>query len=361
MASPAEPVDLGSPFFVGIGGAGMSGLAKILAIRGAKVSGSDAKDSTLLLALRQLGCTVHVGHDRANVGDASCVVVSSAIRQDNPELVVARERGIPIVHRADALARLMDGRRSVAIAGTHGKTTTTSMLAVGLTSLGLDPSFAIGADLNEAGSNAHHGSGDIFVAEADESDRSFHKYAPEVAVVLNVELDHHANYGSLEDVLEAFEIFAHRIAPGGTLVLSADDSGALTLRDRLAASAPELTVVTVGESADADLRLVAIESLGLASRVTVRSRADGEELLFTVAVPGRHNASNAVMALAVGRALGIEPARMAEGLGNYQESAGASSSRARRAASASSTRTRTTPPRSPPTWRPRAARWARAG
>ncbi|WP_406281204.1 UDP-N-acetylmuramate--L-alanine ligase [Embleya sp. NBC_00896] len=318
MASPAEPVDLGSPFFVGIGGAGMSGLAKILAIRGAKVSGSDAKDSTLLLALRQLGCTVHVGHDRANVGDASCVVVSSAIRQDNPELVVARERGIPIVHRADALARLMDGRRSVAIAGTHGKTTTTSMLAVGLTSLGLDPSFAIGADLNEAGSNAHHGSGDIFVAEADESDRSFHKYAPEVAVVLNVELDHHANYGSLEDVLEAFEIFAHRIAPGGTLVLSADDSGALTLRDRLAASAPELTVVTVGESADADLRLVAIESLGLASRVTVRSRADGEELLFTVAVPGRHNASNAVMALAVGRALGIEPARMAEGLGNYQ-------------------------------------------
>ncbi|MFI6978154.1 UDP-N-acetylmuramate--L-alanine ligase [Embleya sp. NPDC050154] len=319
MAPPAEPVDLGSPFFVGIGGAGMSGLAKILAIRGARVSGSDAKDSTQVLALRQLGCTVHVGHDAANVADdVTCVVVSSAIRESNPELVVARERGIPIVHRADALARLMDGRRSVAVAGTHGKTTTTSMLAVGLTSLGLDPSFAIGADLNEAGSNAHHGSGNIFVAEADESDRSFHKYAPEVAVVLNVELDHHANYGSLDDVLEAFEIFAARIVPGGTLVVSADDAGALTLRERLAVSLPTLNVVTVGEREHADLRLVEIESLGLGSRVTVRGKAAGGELDFTVAVPGRHNASNAVMALAVGLALGVEPQRMAEGLGNYQ-------------------------------------------
>jgi UDP-N-acetylmuramate--alanine ligase len=317
MAPPAEPVDLGSPFFVGIGGAGMSGLAKILAIRGAKVSGSDAKDSTLLLALRQLGCTVHVGHHADNVQDASCIVVSSAIRPDNPELVVARERGIPVIHRADALARLMDGRRSVAIAGTHGKTTTTSMLSVGLTSLGLDPSFAIGADLNEAGSNAHHGSGDIFVAEADESDRSFHKYAPEIAVVLNVELDHHANYGSLDDVLESFEVFAHRIVPGGTLVLSADDSGAHSLRERLAASAPELNIVTVGESEQADLRLVGIESLGLSSRVTVRAKGEPADLVFTVAVPGRHNASNAVMALAVGRALGVAPQRMAEGLGNY--------------------------------------------
>ncbi|MCF2526249.1 UDP-N-acetylmuramate--L-alanine ligase [Yinghuangia sp. KLBMP8922] len=296
----------------------MSGLAKILAIRGAKVAGSDAKDSTALLALRALGCQVHVGHAAENLAaDATCVVVSSAIRADNPELVAAQERGIPVVHRADALARLMDGRRAVAVAGTHGKTTTTSMLAVSLTSLGLDPSFAIGADLNEAGSNAHHGDGDIFVAEADESDRSFHKYAPEVAVVLNVELDHHANYASLDEVLDSFEIFAHRIVPGGTLVVSADDSGAGTLRTRLAKSAPELNVVTVGESADADLQIVKVEPQGLSAKVTVRGKA-GAEHVFTVAVPGRVNASNAVMALAVGLALGIDPAEMGGALGKYQ-------------------------------------------
>ncbi|MDI2125129.1 UDP-N-acetylmuramate--L-alanine ligase [Yinghuangia seranimata] len=323
MAAPDAPVsdpaiDLGSPHFIGIGGAGMSGLAKILAIRGAKVAGSDAKESTALLALRALGCQVHVGHAAANLGDASCVVVSSAIRADNPELVAAQERGIPVVHRADALARLMDNRRAVAVAGTHGKTTTTSMLAVSLTSLGLDPSFAIGADLNEAGSNAHHGEGEIFVAEADESDRSFHKYAPEVAVVLNVELDHHANYASLDEVLDSFETFAHRIVPGGTLVLSADDSGALALRDRLAVSAPQLTVVTVGERDEADLQLVKIEPQGLASKVTVRVGKAGGEHVFTVSVPGRVNASNAVMALAVGRALGLETDAMGTALGNYQ-------------------------------------------
>lgn len=318
-ASPADPpvIDLGSPHFIGIGGAGMSGLAKILAIRGSKVAGSDAKDSTALLALRQLGCRVHAGHAAENLGDASCVVVSSAIRQDNPELVAARERGIPVVHRADALARLMDDRRAVAIAGTHGKTTTTSMLAVSLMSLGLDPSFAIGADLNEAGSNAHHGDGDIFVAEADESDRSFLKYAPEVAVVLNVELDHHANYASLDEVLDAFEAFARRIVPGGTLVLSADDAGAGTLRTRLAASAPDLAVLTVGESDTADLRIAKIEQQGLSSTVTVHGRG-GAEHVFTIAVPGRVNASNAVMALAVGLALGIDPADMGAALGKYQ-------------------------------------------
>ncbi|WP_436788668.1 UDP-N-acetylmuramate--L-alanine ligase [Yinghuangia sp. YIM S10712] len=318
-ASPADPpaIDLGSPHFIGIGGAGMSGLAKILAIRGAKVAGSDAKDSTALLALRQLGCRVHAGHAAENVGDASCVVVSSAIRPDNPELVAARERGIPVVHRADALARLMDDRRAVAVAGTHGKTTTTSMLAVSLMSLGLDPSFAIGADLNEAGSNAHHGDGDIFVAEADESDRSFLKYAPEVAVVLNVELDHHANYGSLDDVLDAFEAFAQRIVPGGTLVLSADDAGAGALRDRLTESAPDLSVVTVGESDSADLQIAKVEQQGLGSTVTVRGKG-GAEHVFSVAVPGRVNASNAVMALAVGLALGIDPAEMGAALGKYQ-------------------------------------------
>jgi UDP-N-acetylmuramate--alanine ligase len=318
-AAPAPQADLSGPHFIGIGGAGMSGLAKILALRGAKVSGSDAKDSTLMLSLRQLGCDVHVGHAAGNLPPtATAVVVSSAIRADNPELVAAQERGVPVIHRADALARLMDGRRAVAVAGTHGKTTTTSMLAVSLTSLGLDPSFAIGADLNEAGSNAHHGDGDVFVAEADESDRSFHKYAPEVAIVLNVELDHHANYADLDAVYESFEIFAHRITPGGTLILSADDSGALALRDRVAVSLPELNIVTVGQAEGADLRMVRYEPQGLSAKITVRFTADGSEQAFEIAVPGRHNASNAVMALAAGRALGIDSGRMAEGLGNYR-------------------------------------------
>jgi UDP-N-acetylmuramate--alanine ligase len=229
--------------------------------------------------------------------------------------VAARERGIPVIHRADALARLMDGHRAIAVAGTHGKTTTTSMLAVSLTTLGLDPSFSIGADLNEAGSNAHHGEGEFFVAEADESDRSFHRYAPEVAIVLNVELDHHANYASLDEVYDSFETFARRVVPGGTLVVSADDDGARALRARLAASTPELNVLTVGFDEGADLRVVTVEPRGMGSRVTVRD--SGTEITFDVAVPGRHNASNAVMALAAGRAAGVPADALAEALGNY--------------------------------------------
>ncbi|NYI03233.1 UDP-N-acetylmuramate--L-alanine ligase [Allostreptomyces psammosilenae] len=326
----AAAVDLSAPHFVGIGGAGMSGLAKILTLRGAKVSGSDAKESTVVLALRRLGAEVHVGHAAENVPPvATALVVSSAIRPDNPELLAARERGLPVVHRSDALARLMDGRRSIAVAGTHGKTTTTSMLAVALTGLGLDPSFAIGGDLNEPGSNAHHGTGDLFVAEADESDRSFHKYAPDVAIVLNVELDHHANYASLEEVYESFETFAGRITPGGTLVVGADDPGAreLTRRLRPRAEAGRLRIVTVGAADDADVRIDSITPRGLASDLRVRFTTDiagaadataGTELAFTVSVPGRHYAHNATAALAAGVAAGVPAAGMAEALGTYQ-------------------------------------------
>ncbi|MFJ4625844.1 UDP-N-acetylmuramate--L-alanine ligase [Streptomyces sp. NPDC088847] len=312
--APGLPTAMDRPHFIGIGGAGMSGIAKILAQRGAKVAGSDAKDSATADALRALGATVHIGHAAEHLADdATCVVVSSAIREDNPELARAAELGIPVVHRSDALARLMDGLRPIAVAGTHGKTTTTSMLAVSLSELGLNPSYAIGGDLDAPGSNALHGDGEIFVAEADESDRSFHKYAPEVAIVLNVELDHHANYASMEEIYESFQTFADRITEGGTLVISADHEGARELTRRVASDA--LKTVTYGEAEDADVRILSVVAQGLKSEVTVL--LGGENLTFTVSVPGRHYASNAVAALAAGVALGIPAAELAPALAAY--------------------------------------------
>lgn len=317
-ATPAAPAVLERPHFIGIGGAGMSGIAKILARRGARVAGSDARESATATALRALGITVHIGHDAAYLApDATAVVVSSAIREDNPEVVEAASRGIPVVHRAEALAALMEGLRPLAVAGTHGKTTTTSMLAVSLASLGLDPSYAIGGDLEGPGSNAHQGAGEIFVAEADESDRSFHKYAPEVAVVLNVELDHHANYASMDEIYESFETFAERITDGGTLVISADHDGAreLARRVRAGAAGRAVTVRTYGEAEDADVRVPRIAQRGLTSEVT--AVLDGEELTFGISVPGRHYALNAVAALTAGAALGVPARELAVALGTY--------------------------------------------
>ncbi|MGY6026103.1 UDP-N-acetylmuramate--L-alanine ligase [Streptomyces spinosirectus] len=311
--APGLPPAMDRPHFIGIGGAGMSGIAKILAQRGAKVAGSDAKESATAEALRALGATVHIGHAAEHLADdASCVVVSSAIRADNPELARAAELGIPVVHRSDALAALMDGLRPIAVAGTHGKTTTTSMLAVSLSTLGLNPSYAIGGDLDAPGSNALHGEGEIFVAEADESDRSFHKYAPEVAIVLNVELDHHANYASMDEIYESFETFAGRIVPGGTLVINADHEGARELTRRLAGA---VRTVTYGDAEDADVRVLSVVPQGLKSEVTVL--LEGRELTFTVSVPGRHYAHNAVAALAAGVALGVPAGELAPALAAY--------------------------------------------
>ncbi|RZU34884.1 UDP-N-acetylmuramate--L-alanine ligase [Streptomyces sp. BK022] len=310
--APGLPIAMDRPHFIGIGGAGMSGIAKILAQRGARVAGSDAKESATAEALRAHGATVHIGHAAGHLADdASCVVVSSAIRQDNPELARAAELGIPVVHRSDALAALMEGLRPIAVAGTHGKTTTTSMLAVSLTELGARPSYAIGGDLDAPGSNALHGEGEIFVAEADESDRSFHKYAPEVAIVLNVELDHHANYASMDEIYESFETFAGKIVPGGTLVISADHEGARELTRRVTG----VKTVTYGEAEDADVRVLKIVPQGLRSRVTVLM--DGSELTFAVSVPGRHYALNAVAALAAGVALGLPADELAPALAAY--------------------------------------------
>ncbi|MFI8891096.1 UDP-N-acetylmuramate--L-alanine ligase [Streptomyces paradoxus] len=313
MAAGLPPA-MDRPHFIGIGGAGMSGIAKILAQRGAAVAGSDAKESATAQALRALGATVHIGHAAEHLADdASCVVVSSAIRQDNPELARAAELGIPVVHRSDALAALMDGLRPIAVAGTHGKTTTTSMLAVSLSELGLKPSYAIGGDLDAPGSNALHGEGDIFVAEADESDRSFHKYAPDVAIILNVELDHHANYASMDEIYASFETFVDRITEGGTLVIAADHDGARELTRRVAGRG--VRVVTYGESEDAGVRILSVVPQGLKSEVTVV--LEGQELTFAVSVPGRHYAHNAVAALAAGVALGVPAAELAPAIAAY--------------------------------------------
>ncbi|MCM1968324.1 MULTISPECIES: UDP-N-acetylmuramate--L-alanine ligase [unclassified Streptomyces] len=312
---PGLPTAMERPHFIGIGGAGMSGIAKILAQRGAKVAGSDARDSETAQALRAHGATVHIGHAAGHLADdATCVVVSSAIRADNPELARAAELGIPVVHRSDALAGLMDGLRPIAVAGTHGKTTTTSMLAVSLSALGLDPSYAIGGDLDAPGSNAHHGEGDIFVAEADESDRSFHKYTPQVAIILNAELDHHANYASMDEIYESFETFVGKIPEGGTLVIAHGQAGAAEIAGRVSGN-PALQIVTYGEEPTADVRITKITPRGLTSEVTVV--IDGRMLTFTVSVPGRHYAHNAVAALAAGVALGIPAHNLASALGKY--------------------------------------------
>lgn len=307
--------DLDRVHLVGVGGAGMSGIARILLARGATVSGSDAKDSLTLATLRALGADVRVGHDPANLVDPALVVVSSAIREDNPEVLAARAAGVPVVPRAAALAALMEGRRGIAVAGTHGKTTTTSMLTRALQHCRADPSFAIGADLNEAGSNGHHGLGEFFIAEADESDESFLLLAPQTAVVTNVEADHLDHYGTPAAVEAAFEAFAARITPGGRLVTCLDDPGARRLA--AAAQARGIEVRTYGEDAAADLRLDGVQ--------VTRSRTRYEAVLggrrlgeVSLAVPGRHNAANSAGALLTALELGFPFGELIEALAGFQ-------------------------------------------
>ena len=247
------PADrLGRVHFVGIGGAGLSGIARIMLARGIPVSGSDAKESRVLDALRALGARCYVGHAASQVADADTLVVSTAVREDNPEVVEATARGLRLLPRSAALESVMQGRQVVAVAGTHGKTTTTSLLTVALQHCAADPSFAIGGELNESGSNAHDGSGHVFVAEADESDGAFLVYAPFGALVTNVEADHLDNWGTEENYRAAFAEFVDRIDPAGFLVACVDDDGAADLAQQ--ARDKGLSVTGVGESPRADLR-----------------------------------------------------------------------------------------------------------
>ena len=314
-SSVGDDADLGRVHFVGIGGVGMSGIARILLARGVPVSGSDAKESRTVVALRALGATVHVGHAPENLGDARTVVVSTAIRENNPELVESRRRGLKVLPRAAALAAVMAGRHRVAVAGTAGKTSTTSMLTVVAQVCGVDPSFAIGGDLNESGSNAHHGSGNLFVAEADESDGSFLLLSPDAAVVTNVEVDHLDQHGTAEAYAQVFQQFVTRITPGGFLVVCADDPGARLLAEY--ARALPLRVRSYGEAPDADLRLadIRVGQDGTRYQAFHGGTPLGE---VRIVVPGRHMALNSAAALLSALELGLPVGRVVEGLAAYQ-------------------------------------------
>ncbi|GAA2355879.1 UDP-N-acetylmuramate--L-alanine ligase [Saccharopolyspora halophila] len=307
---------------VGIGGAGMSGIARILLARGGEVSGSDAHDSRTVLALRAQGAHVGIGHRGENLDlldeQPTAVVVSTAIRPDNPELVAAEERGITVLRRAEALAALMDDHRVACVAGTHGKTSTTSMLTVALQHCRVDPSFAIGGDLNDSGANAHHGDGGIFVAEADESDGSFLVFAPSVAVVTNVEPDHLDHHGTAEAYTKVFEDFIERIAPGGVLIANSDDAGAAALADRAENAGVRVRRYGANAAAEGDARMLGYRAEHGVGVVTVElAGLVAEPVDVHVAVPGEHMAGNAVAALLAGLELGASLEGLMEGLAAF--------------------------------------------
>ncbi|MCU0300459.1 MAG: UDP-N-acetylmuramate--L-alanine ligase [Candidatus Nanopelagicales bacterium] len=308
----AEVALTGHVHIVGIGGAGMSGIARILAARGVRVSGSDARESKRLVALRALGIEAHVGHAAEHVRGSDVVLVSTAIRPDNPEVVAARAAGIPVVPRADALAAVMAGSRGVAVAGTHGKTTTTSMLTIALQHCGADPSYAIGSELNDSGANAHQGSGELFVVEADESDGSFLRLPAVAGIVTNVEPDHLDHWGTFEAIEQAFLDFAHGLRDaGGFLVTCADDPGAVRLAGRARAAGVDVRTYGTDPGADVVLREVRTSASGVLAEL----EQDGRGLAtLALSVHGEHNARNAAAALVAGIGLGFPVEELAEGL-----------------------------------------------
>jgi len=322
LVTPTEPVplaELGQVHFAGIGGAGMSGIARIMLARGVTVSGSDSAASATLTELAKLGATVYTGHAVGQLGAADTLVFSTAIRQDNPELVEARRRGTRILHRAAALASLMEGRRVIAVSGTHGKTSTTSMIATILIETGADPAYAIGGVLAATGTGAADGTGPDFVAEADESDGSFLMYAPDVAVITNVEADHLDNYGTEEAYRASFDAFVGKIKPGGVLVTSLGEPGT----DRLAARAAArgLRVVRYGESPEADYHVTGLRPHGMETAFTIGRREAPSGIDLRLFVPGRHNALNAAAAVAAAVELGIPPEKAADALARYRGAA----------------------------------------
>ncbi len=298
--------------FVGIGGVGMSGIAEVLCTLGYQVSGSDNADNATTRRLASLGIALHRGHAAANVLDADCVVVSSAIKPDNPELMEARAQRIPVVPRAEMLAELMRFKRGIAVAGTHGKTTTTSLLASVLAEGGMDPTFVIGGQLLAAGANARLGKGDWLVAEADESDGSFLRLNPAVAIVTNIDADHLENYGGdFARVKAAFSEFLHRLPFYGLAVLCIDDEEVAAL-----AEATPRHVVTYGFHADADVRADDVRQQGARMHFTL-CLPDGSRTACTLALPGRHNVQNALAAAAVGWQLGVDNAAIARALEQF--------------------------------------------
>jgi UDP-N-acetylmuramate--alanine ligase len=292
------PADLGTVHFVGIGGSGMSGIARILLGMGHKVTGSDLRDTSNVAALRALGAEIHIGHDAKNLGNPDTVVVTSALWPTNPEYLLAKERGIPVIHRSQALAYLTSKRRVIAVAGAHGKTTSTGMIITALLELGEDPSFVNGGVIASINASSASGTGELFVIEADESDGSFLHYDTAVALITNVDADHLDHYGSEE----AFEAEFARFAQGAKdfVAISSDDPGAV----RVTRLIKDHWVITFGQADDATVRLSNIDASG--AHVSFQLEYQGNTYSAKLRVPGEHNAINAAGAFAVMVGLGFD-------------------------------------------------------
>ncbi len=304
---------IGRIHFIGIGGVGMSGIAEVLVNLGYRVSGSDVRDSLMLRRLRSLGVEVAVGHDAARVIGADVVVVSSAVAEDNPEWQAARRHHIPVISRAEMLAELMRFRFGIAVAGTHGKTTTTSLVASILAEGELDPTFVIGGRLNSAGSHAALGASPYLVAEADESDASFLHLSPIMAIVTNVDRDHMGTYdGDWERLKDTFVEFLHQLPFYGLAVLCRDDPGVIEILPRI-----HKPVLTYGLHPEADLRACAIEPKGLKTRFTIQGRGLDEPLAVELNLPGRHNLLNALAAVAIALELKVPTAAIRRALADF--------------------------------------------
>ncbi len=300
---------------VGVGGMHMSGIARILSAWGHRVSGSDMRLSPLTDALVSLGITVLEGHRAENVAEAELVVTTSAAKEDNPELVEARRRGVPILKRAQFVARLLEGRQAICIAGTHGKTTTTGLVASMLVRAGRSPTYLVGGEVRDLGTNAAPGDGDEIVVEADEFDRAFLEYHPDLAVVLNVEPDHLDIYGSFDALAGAFGQFMAQVKPGGRLIAGADSP---KLRDLLRAGGIAAEVETYGLSQGADWAADELETPPQGGQEFVVRHGGQTVGRFQIALPGRHNVTNALAGIAAGQALGLPVDAIREALGAYQ-------------------------------------------
>ncbi|NNM60209.1 MAG: UDP-N-acetylmuramate--L-alanine ligase [Legionellales bacterium] len=300
--------------FIGIGGAGMGGIAEVLLNQGFTITGSDVKENNLTLRLRNLGATVHIGHHPSNVMRANAVVISSAIREDNPELLAAREMRLPIVPRAEMLAELMRFKQGIAIAGTHGKTTTTSLIASILAEGDLDPTFIIGGLLNSAGTNARLGDSEYIVAEADESDASFLFLHPMMSVVTNIDADHMGTYhDDFNQLKEAFLRFIHQLPFYGLAVLCVDDPVVRGLMGQI--SRP---VITYGFDHDADIYAVNIEYVDTMVTFKAIRKYRNDAIAITLNTPGRHNVLNAMAAIAIATEIGVPDVAIQRALSNFQ-------------------------------------------
>jgi UDP-N-acetylmuramate--alanine ligase len=303
--------------FIGIGGIGMSGIAELLVNLGFEVSGSDMERTDITDRLESLGVRLTHGHDPRNIGNAQVVVYSSAVRSTNSEMVSAREQGVALVGRADILAELMELRQGIAVAGAHGKTTTTSMIALVLDMAGLDPTVVIGGRVSSFGSNAKLGRGKYLVAEADESDRSFLKLSPRFAVITNIDREHLEAYRDFDDLKAAFTQFANGVPPNGAVIMCIDDAHLASMRPAL-----KRHVVTYGFGDAADVTARDVQAQGFGSECTVRARRPGGRVVelgqLRLAMPGRHNVLNALAAVAMSRELGIGWSDIAQALGGFQ-------------------------------------------